>query len=611
MKKAILISLLCILPLLPLQARRLEGRVHCGARLLAGVTVTDGERFAVTGPMGTFRLESARPDGYVSVVVPEGFSASGLDSFTQMSEGRRWFDFDLPTAPASESGNVFAMDFGLAAASVAPEEDPFREKVLPMLRDEALRSRISGRTIGFVFGSPGAGIRRSLEDMKINLYHVASPSGNEQTPRNYAFFDGAFLMVVTDSPSFLAGLLKYVDTSVPLMVMLGSPLYSLADGGAAFLEAVKGRRADFISAFGPGRHNSNFTPDVMEHVIPSLSGAENNTSPDGSPAGFAIFSREGNSLKWRTCNVDDAPDYKVEAPGANPLRPNDIILRAWDYDKAWSVTWEQDGEPMGRMNLIGPGLLAATPGRYAACAQIRIVPRSGPGTTVSIDLGENPESAESFQARAITGEVLFEKVMEAVEGGVQNLMFTLQLTSSGKVILCRDSYARFSDEPGGVHPAALVRKVEALATEKGLSPRRYIFCIHSGSGSGEGKVWPKFQDFAEACLAELAPLDLGERLVIGSFDDRLLNYMNSVHPETELMYFVDGESGEYADFMALLDFKPRWAAVQYEVFSAGMAEAFRREGIRTAVWDVTSSEFAAKARENGADALIRQNDYAY
>ena len=98
---------------------------------------------------------------------------------------------------------------------------------------------------------------------------------------------------------------------------------------------------------------------------------------------------------------------------------------------------------------------------------------------------------------------------------------------------------------------------------------------------------------------------LGERLMVASFDDRLLNYLHSSRPELELMYYIDAESGEYKDYMGVLDFKPNWLSIQYEILSPETAEKARKDGISIAVWDISSDEFAREARKAGADALIK------
>lgn len=586
-----------------LWARRVEGRVHSGSRLLSGIIVTDGVNFTKTGPEGTFRLDAADANTFISVVVPEGFTVPEA-GFFQRLEGRRWFDFDLNPSFVSNDYSLIA----LYVPALGGEDSlgVFRREIMPALSDAALRLRIAGRTNALLFGRPSAEEFSELKKTKVPLYGVKSGG---RMPDNYAFYLGSELIIISDNPSFIGGLIGNVSKDAALIIALSQPMYSMDDGGASIIEAVKGRKVDFISGYERRRHNTIFNDSIEEHVIPSLCGAswEDTRSSDGSPRGFSLFKRSPKGLEWQICNIGAAPDFQFEVitPGGNAKYPTELLVRAWDYDSKWEISWAQDGVQMGKMKEIEPGLLAATPGRYAKEAQIKVTDRFGAVRLADANLKEHPEMSESFSVRDKTEAQFYAEVFSAIGRGVSTLGFNLQLTSSGSVILCRDSYPRYSDAPGGILAADLIRKVEAYILGKGLSPRRYIFSVNSGSGVGEGKVWPEFRKFADACCNVLMDAGLGERLMVASFDDRLLNYLHSSRPDLELMYYIDVESGEYKDYMSLLDFKPNWLSIQYEILSPETAEKARKDGISIAVWDISSDEFAREARKAGADALIK------
>lgn len=599
-----LLAVLTILTIMVpgLWARRVEGRVHCGSRLLSGIVVTDGVNFVKTGPEGTFRLETSDENIFISVVVPAGFSLPA-DGFFQRLEGRRWFDFNLQAVYSLKDYSLMALH--LPAMAGEEDLDVFRRDIMPALSDVSLRLRIAGRTAALLFGHPSAEALSSLKKTEVPLYGVNAG----WMPENYAIYLGADLLVVSDKPEFIAGLLRHIPDDIRIIVALSKPLYSMDDGGASILEAVKGRKVELISGFEKRRHNTVFSDTVEEHVIPSLGGDAwtGERSSDGSPRGFSVFSHSGNEFKWHIENVGFPSDYQFDiiTPGGHGKYPSELLVRAWDYDSKWEITWTQDGIPMGAMREIEPGLLAATPGRYAKTAQIKVADRFGAVRMAEANLREHPELAENFSVRDKTEAQFYAGVFSAIDRGVSTLGFNLQLTSSGSVILCRDSYPRYSDVPGGILAADLIRKIEAYTSAKGLSPRRYTFSVNSGSGSGEGKVWPEFRKFGDACCNVIMEAGLGERLILASFDDRILNYLHSTRPSLDLMYYIDAEAGEYKDYMSLLDFKPGWLAIQYEILRPETVEKARADCMCIAVWDISSDEFAREARQAGADALIK------
>lgn len=599
---AVLVFIFTVLPVL--HARRVEGRVHSGSRLLSGVIVTDGEKFALTGADGTFRFESGEQSEYISIVVPSGYTESS-DSFFQLKENRRWFDFDLSPSYRSAVYSLMAFDIPPSGSS-QPDGGVFEEEILPDLESASIRARIKGRTIGFVFGAPSEKAFEALKGTKIPLYGVGRTGS---MPGDYAFFVENDLIIVSDRAEYVSKLLKYIPSDTRIFLMLSAPSYSLPDGGAGFLSILEGRKVDIISGYDARRHNTVFSESIFEHVLPSLGGeywgAERNS--DGSPRGFAIFRRQGEDLSWEIKNVGFDDDYQMEifAPGSHRSHPNELLVKAWDYDPSWTVTWTQDGSAPAPMTQVEPSLLAANPSRYAGEAVISVTDRFGRSRTFTENLSANIEKTIGFSFREKTSEQLYEEVFSAIDDGFGNLFFNLQLTRGGKVILCRDSYPRFSDEPGGVEVRELVERIEAYAESRNLSARRYVFSINSGSGAGEGKVWPQYEYFAETCLGAIDAGKLGERLIVASFDDRLLNYLHSSHPKLALMYLVDAESGDYSEAMSLLDFIPRWIGIQYEILSDGWVSAARRDAVKVSVWDITSDEFAARSREIGADAYIK------
>ncbi|MDZ4059058.1 MAG: metallophosphoesterase N-terminal domain-containing protein, partial [Bacteroidales bacterium] len=78
----------------------IKGRVTAGGTPLAGVVVTDGENFTVTGKGGVYSLESGSRSKFVYLSLPSGYSAPVEDGVVKFyipleREKKRSYDFSL------------------------------------------------------------------------------------------------------------------------------------------------------------------------------------------------------------------------------------------------------------------------------------------------------------------------------------------------------------------------------------------------------------------------------------------------------------------------------------------------------------------------------------
>lgn len=177
------------------------------------------------------------------------------------------------------------------------------------------------------------------------------------------------------------------------------------------------------------------------------------------------------------------------------------------------------------------------------------------------------------------------EAMDAICSGVGSLEADLQLTRDGRVIILQDNYPRYPSQSVKLEARVFVERMEEFVRDAGFSPVHYTFAINSGSGAGEGKVWPEYKEFADKCLDVLLSLNLGDRLRIESFDDRVLNYIHKKYPQVKLCYLVDTECGSFKDYMSLLDFTPRWLGVQREMFDDALSALAREAGMEVLIWN--------------------------
>ena len=180
-----------------------------------------------------------------------------------------------------------------------------------------------------------------------------------------------------------------------------------------------------------------------------------------------------------------------------------------------------------------------------------------------------------------------EAMKNAVDLGVNTLEMDIVVTKDKKVILSHDKY--FTEEttrPDGTHVkkedpreyiwnmtydeiskydvglrqfpnfpeqktipttkpllSDVLAFIENYTKEKGMAPMKYNIEIKSDpdwNGGIEGKDWPVYNEMVDICVEVLNSFDLGERLIVQSFDERALAYMNEKYPELHLAYLVGG-----------------------------------------------------------------------
>lgn len=570
---------------------------------MEGVIVSDGTSFTLTKADGTFKLNLE--GDFIHIVTPPGFvcKADGaFPAFWQLTDGRRWFDFDLTALSSSKDFSLLA----LTAPAVSDADDlaSFTERILPDLVYQAVLARIKGLTAGVIIGDVSAKsanhierFKSSLTSVKIPFYPVASNSWCG--PCQYAFFlrDGLIVSLGSmDSAAraaYLEKLLRYISSDTNLYVAVSFPADS------ALAAALSGRKADIICPGAIPHGAVELAPGVVQHPIGKIEGCP------PFPAGYKLFSFFGGKLSWNFHSLFDKDDFPVYAvpPGADSLHPNSPVIKAIDFDFAGKTSWSQEGILMGELQKEKDCFTAPVQ-RYASEAEITITNRFGKEKTVTVPLRALPDIQARLVFRDKTLAAFKKEVLDAVRQGANSLEAELQLSSQGEVMLCRDVYPRYDTEPGGYPVRELISMVEEFTSNEGLSPRRFTFALNSGSGAGEGRTWPEYKEFADKALAEILSFDLGDRLVIESFDDRILNYIHMNYPQVELCYLVDTECGLYQDYMSLLDFKPRWIGFQYEMLTDYLLSHARSEGMRVAVWDINTPLFFPSLIDKGVDSII-------
>jgi glycerophosphoryl diester phosphodiesterase len=102
----------------------------------------------------------------------------------------------------------------------------------------------------------------------------------------------------------------------------------------------------------------------------------------------------------------------------------------------------------------------------------------------------------------------------------------------------------------------------------------------------------------------LESLDLGDRLMIQSFDERALNYIHEKYPGHTLAYLVEDYEKDFDEYMSLLDFTPEWLSAYHENVDADLVAKARARGMKVNTWTVDEPDEMRRLIGAGVDAII-------
>ena len=269
---------------------------------------------------------------------------------------------------------------------------------------------------------------------------------------------------------------------------------------------------------------------------------------------------------------------------------------------------------------------------------------------------EQPEYVVEVEAHrggmGLYPEETLAAMLNAVQLGVNTLEMDLCITQDKKVILSHDRYfhPRYSSHPDGtpvvtgepktwlyempysevvkwdvgnrfnpawpekhcmpaVKPLAadVIAAVEQFTANTGHYPMNYDIEIKSdvsGNGGEEGVNWPEYHEFADLCMEVLLSLDLGDRLMVQCFDERVLNYLHEKYPGVTLAYLVEDYETDFDEYMSKLDFTPEWLSAPHANVDADLIAKARARGMKVNTWTVDERDEMRRLIELGVDAII-------
>ena len=291
---------------------------------------------------------------------------------------------------------------------------------------------------------------------------------------------------------------------------------------------------------------------------------------------------------------------------------------------------------------------AAEPSQYAREATMVVTAPDGRTWTHSFDMGDYVDLQAHRGGAGLMPENTVSAMKNALDLHVNTLEFDLQISSDGLVVVSHDNYfhSRYATRPDGtlvrkeepkeylytmpydsiarydvglrpvdrwpeqkkiaeIKPLAsdLIDFAEQYSTLQGLSAPRYNIEIKSRTGEGEGTLWPDYKEFCDKCMPLLLSKNLGDRLVVQTFDVRALEYIHEKWPEVELSYLTEDET-EIATILSQISFKPRWWSPNYEVVTRENVAYCHALGIKVVPWTVDDPAEIRRMVDCGADAII-------
>ena len=132
------------------------------------------------------------------------------------------------------------------------------------------------------------------------------------------------------------------------------------------------------------------------------------------------------------------------------------------------------------------------------------------------------------------------------------------------------------------------------------------------NGGIEGQDWPVYNEMVDICLDVILPFNLGDRLIIQTFDERAMAYMNEKYPDLHLSYLVGGgevhwlenKEMDFDTILGNIGFVPEWFSPASVFVTKSCVDEAHRRGMKVVTWTVDTKEEMLRMIDAGVDAII-------
>ncbi len=321
-----------------------------------------------------------------------------------------------------------------------------------------------------------------------------------------------------------------------------------------------------------------------------------------------------------------------------------------DYTAEIMGVYEGDESKIPGYKKPKPSLhyFAAEPSQYASSVSMVVKAPDGREWSQDFSMNDYIDLQAHRGGAGLMPENTISAMKNAMKLHVNTLEFDLQLSSDGKVVVSHDNYfhPRYSMRPDstliqkadpkeylytmpydsiakydvGLRPVSrwpeqkkisehkplasdLIDFTESYAKSNNLSFFRYNIEIKSRTGEGEGTLWPDYKEFCDKCIPLLLSKNLGDRLVVQSFDIRALEYIHENWPGVELSFLTEDEA-DIKEILSRLSFQPRWWSPIHTSVTRENVAYCKALGIKVVPWTVDEPEDISRMVSLGVDAII-------
>ncbi len=149
----------------------------------------------------------------------------------------------------------------------------------------------------------------------------------------------------------------------------------------------------------------------------------------------------------------------------------------------------------------------------------------------------------------------------------------------------------------------LIVEVEEAILMSGLKEPNYNIEIKSRP-EWEGVFHPDYETYTNLVLEDLDKASLAERLVIQSFDPRVLQYLNENRPDIRLAYLVESKEVSVKEQIEALGFIPNIYSPHYSLLDQRTIQELHALGVKVIPWTVNEIEQAQELQGWGVDGII-------
>lgn len=370
------------------------GKVTAAGKPVAGALISDGFSIVKTGTNGTYQITTDAKAEFVFVIVPAGYDIPHekqiANHYHRISDGGS-FDFKLKPLKKNDSKHSFIVwadpqvKNKKDVAQMLAQSVPDTVRTIKALGADELVHGIAVGDLVWDNHELFPMYNEAVAEMGIPFYQglgnhdmdyrLGGDETSDQTfkkfygPTYYSFNRGRAHYVMLDDVRYLGTEreydgyiteqqlnwlekdLKYVAKDDLLFICLHIPVYSSVKNNEELYKLLKPFNNVHILSGHTHYNANNITGNVFEHNHGTVCGAwwTGPVCEDGTPRGYAVYSVEGNQVKWyyKPMEMDRTNQMSVfveELTGQKRM-----IANVWNWDPAWKVEYWLDGKYKGEL----------------------------------------------------------------------------------------------------------------------------------------------------------------------------------------------------------------------------------------------------------------------